>query len=138
MRKAVIDTSVFVSGLIKSPDCRRILKAFEHSEFILVISPDILSELIGVISRPKFHTIISKETAARLIEAIKTQALLVKPSIRLEAIEVDSDDNRFLEAAVTARANCIVSLDKHLLSLGVFRGVPILSPAKFIPLLNKA
>jgi hypothetical protein len=137
MLKAVIDTSVFVSGLIKSPACRKILKALEHSKFILVISPETLAELIEVIARPKFHNIIKKDTVAKLIEAVKTQAILVKPPSRLEVIKVDPDDNRFLEAAVTARANCIVSLDNHLLALGKFRGILIISPEEFLTFLKK-
>ena len=138
MLKAVIDTNVIISGLIKSPSCRRIINALERSEFILVISPDILIELIDVIGRPKFHRIIKKEAAGRIVEAIKAQALLVKPSFELNTIKEDPDDNRFLEAALTAKANCIVSLDNHLLALEAFRNIPIIPPIKFLRLLNKA
>jgi putative PIN family toxin of toxin-antitoxin system len=138
MLKAVIDTSVFISGLVKSPSCRRIIKALEKSEFILVISPDILDELIGVMSRPKFNGVIQRDTAARLIEVIKGQALLVKPAIKLNVVTDDPDDNRFLEAAVTAKANCVVSLDRHLLELNAFRNIPVISPAKFFSLLAKS
>lgn len=137
MLKAVIDTSVFISGLVKSPSCRKIIKALERWEFIPVISPDTLAELIDVITRPKFHNIIKKETAARLIETIKAQGLLVKPTFTLDAIKDDADDNRFLEAAMTAKVDCIVSLDNHLLNLAIFHKIPIIPPAKFINLLHK-
>lgn len=138
MLKAVIDTNVFISGLIRSPSCRKIIKALERWEFILVISPEILTELMAVIARPKFHTIIRRDTAARLIETIKAQALLVKPSLNLNIVKDDIDDNRFLEAAITAKANCIVSLDNHLLTLGSFRNIPIIPPTKFLGLMNKS
>jgi len=137
MLKAVIDTSVFVSGLIKSPSCRKIINALEKDKFLLVISPKILSELLDVISRPKFHNIINRETASRLTETIKAQSLLVNPPFELNIISQDSDDNCFLEAAVTAKTNCIVSLDNHLLSLKRFREIPIISPDDFIKLLEK-
>lgn len=138
MLKVVIDTSVFVSGLIKSPSCRRIIRSLEKWEFILVISPEVLVELIDVISRPKFHNIIRRETAERLIETVKTQALLVNPSFNLDIIKDDISDNRFLETAITAKANCIVSLDRHLLELVSFQKIPILPPTQFLNLLNKS
>jgi len=138
MLKAVIDTSVFISGLIKSPSCRKVIRALEDNRFILVISPEILAEIIGVVSRPKFHNVIQRETAAALIEVIKTQALMVRPALRIKEIKQDPDDNRFLEAALTAKTDCIVSLDKHLLSLGSFRGIPVISPTAFLILLRKS
>ena len=138
MLKAVIDTNVFISGLIKSPSCRKIIKTLERWKFVLVVSPEILAELIGVIGRPKFHNTIKRETAAKLIEVIKAQALLVKPSFSLNIIKDDPDDNCFLETALTAKVDCIVSLDKHLLALGSFRNIPIISPTKFLSLLSKS
>lgn len=138
MLKAVIDTSVFVSGLIKSRPCRSIINALAKEEFIVVSSPETLSEFIGVISRPKFHNIIVRDTAERLVETIRTQALIVKPPFSLNAVKNDPDDNRFLEAALTAKANCIVSLDTHLLALKAFRKIPIVTPAQFLSLLAKS
>lgn len=138
MLKAVIDTNVLISGLIKNPSCRKIIKILEKWEFILVVSPAILAEIIDVIARPKFHNIIKRETAARLIETIKAQSLLVNPSLALDVIKDDPDDNRFLEAAVTAKVDCIVSLDKHLLNLGSFRSIPIIPPTKFFGILSKS
>ena len=136
MLKAVIDTSVFVSALIKSPSCRKIIQALEKESFILVVSSDILAELIGVIARPKFHHVVNRDIAARLIEVIKTQALFVNPGFRLSIVKDDPDDNCFLEAALTARANCIVSLDNHLLKLGSFRGISVVKPTAFLNLLE--
>lgn len=138
MLKAVIDTNVFISGLVKSPSCRKIIMTLERWEFMLVISPEILAELIGVIARPKFHNIIKREIAARLVETIKAQALLIKPPFSLNVIKDDIDDNRFLEAAITAKVDCIVSLDKHLLALKSFRNIPITTPTKFLILLSKS
>lgn len=138
MLKAVIDTNVFISGLLKSPSCRKIIRALEKWEFILVISPETLTELIGVIARPKFHNVIKREIATRLVETIKAQALLVKPSFSLNIIKDDVDDNRFLEAAIAVKADCIVSLDNHLLALKTFRNIPVIPPARFLSLLRKS
>lgn len=136
MPRVIIDTNVFISGLIKSPSCRKIIKALSEARFSLVISPQILDELLGVISRPKFHNLITRETAEKLIETIKTHAILVNPIRQLDIVKDDPTDNRFLEAALEAKADLIISEDKHLLSLTSFH-IPIITPPKFLKQLNK-
>lgn len=132
MLKVVIDTNVFISGLLKSHSCRKIVNSLKEAKFILVISPQILDELIEVIARPKFHNVITRETAERLIETIKSQAILVKPSQRLNVIKGDPDDNRFLEAAIEARVDFIISGNHHLITLKTFRKIPIITAVQFL------
>ena len=136
--KAAIDTNVIVSGLIKSPSCRKVIRALEKKEFVAVVSPAIISELVGVISRPKFKGAINQEIASKIVYALKSQALLVRPSVKIDAIKADPDDNMFLEAAITAKANVIVSMDKHLLALVTFRNIPIVLPEEFLKRLHRA
>ena len=135
--KAVIDTNIFISGLIKSPSCREIIRALEQDKFVVVISPEIISELIGVINRPKFKGIINQKVASKIVYALKSQALLVKPSVKIDVIKADPDDNMFLEAAITAKANVIVSMDRHLLALTTFRNIPIILPEEFLRRLRR-
>ena len=47
-------------------------------------------------------------------------------------IEADPTDDRILECAVAAVAEVIVSGDSHILSLGNFRGIPIMRVAEFL------
>jgi predicted nucleic acid-binding protein len=53
-------------------------------------------------------------------------------------IATDPSDDKFLEAALEGKADCIVSGDKHLLALKAFRGIPILTARKFIERLKRA
>lgn len=62
----------------------------------------------------------------------KAMALVTEPSERLSIIAEDPSDNRVLECALSAHADAIVSGDRHLLVLKVFRGIPILSPQVFL------
>jgi predicted nucleic acid-binding protein len=57
---------------------------------------------------------------------------VVVESLSVFAVVEDESDNRVLEAAVAAGADYIVSGDGHLLTLGVFQGIPILTPAEFV------
>ena len=62
MLKAVVDTNVLVSGTILSRgNPYEILEAWRRNEFILVLSPDIISEAEAVFRRRK----IFKSTASQ-------------------------------------------------------------------------
>jgi len=54
-------------------------------------------------------------------------SIIVKPTIKLDVVKDDPDDNKFLEAGVTGKANFIISQDKHLLKLGEYQGIKIVS-----------
>jgi hypothetical protein len=56
---------------------------------------------------------------------------LVYPVESLNVITQDPPDNHVLEAAVAGRADVIVSGDHHLLALGSFREIPIISASEF-------
>jgi predicted nucleic acid-binding protein len=51
-------------------------------------------------------------------------------SEKISRIKKDPDDDRILECALAASAAAIVSGDSHLLALGIFHDIPILSPAE--------
>lgn len=55
----------------------------------------------------------------------------------LHVVADDPDDDKFLDCAVAAQAEIIVSGDEHLLSLGSFQGIQILTPAAFVVLLSQ-
>jgi len=137
MLKVIIDTNILISGLLKSPSCRKIIRLLEEKRFILITSPPILDELMGVISRPKFHNVILRETIEKLIEIMKTQAILVKPSRLLFVIKEDPADNRFLEAALQANVDLIISGNHHLLSLKNFHNIPIITSKEFLSRLKE-
>jgi len=44
----------------------------------------------------------------------------------------DPDDDKFLACAIAANASIIISGDPHLLSLGSYRSIPIMTPAQFL------
>ena len=66
-------------------------------------------------------------------------ATLVEPGERIHLVEAMDADNRILECAVAARADYLVTGDRqHLLPLRSVGGIPIITPAAFIELLDAA
>jgi len=128
-RRAVLDSNVIVSGLGWSGAPARILDAVLADELVLVTSPPLLAELRRVLAYPKLAKVIPD--GSRLADLIEMSSIVVEPLSVFAAVE-DESDNRVLEAAVAARVDYIVSGDVHLLTLGTFQGIPILTPAEFV------
>ncbi|MFV1981484.1 MAG: putative toxin-antitoxin system toxin component, PIN family [Rhodothermia bacterium] len=70
---------------------------------------------------PVFSKACSSIQEAKLIEVVET----------IQACR-DPKDNKYLEAAVSGGAECIVSGDDDLLVLHPFRRIPILRPRAFL------
>ena len=127
----VCDTNVLISALLfpgGPPD--EILKLVRQGYAKLTIFMEICTELEGVL-REKFG--MPDRDAREIIKTIQEISLVVKPKEKIGLIKTDPPDNRILECAVAADTDYIVSGNvKHLQPLKEFRGIPILSPAKFL------
>jgi putative PIN family toxin of toxin-antitoxin system len=56
----------------------------------------------------------------------------------LHIIADDPDDDKFVECALVAGASLIVSGDHHLLNLGEYKGIHVISAAEFVARFAKA
>jgi len=72
------------------------------------------------------------ERISLFLEIIK----LVEPKAKINEIKEDPTDNKFLECAVEAKADYIISGDKHLLKIKKFKETKILTPNKFLDILK--
>ena len=70
-----------------------------------------------------------------LLQRLEAAALEVYPAELIEVITDDPSDNRLLEAGVAGNADFIVSGDRHLLSLGSYASLAIVTPARFAAIL---
>lgn len=130
---AVIDTSVFIAGLIsKSGTPRQVINALNNGIFVPVISKSTIEELSKVVTRKKFRHIINANEATMLIEKLYRNAVIVDPKISLRGVTADLKDDPFIEAALSARAKYVVSLDQHLLNVCSYRGILVIRPKKFL------
>lgn len=132
MIKVILDTSVFVSAILtQTPDTapNQILKQWQEGDFTLVISPQLQEELIIVLTRKR----IKSELINNLITILETLAIQIEGVYEATTLnDIDPDDNMFLAAAYEAKANYLVSLDNHLLSLKFYHGTQILTPNLFL------
>lgn len=126
--RAVLDTNVFVSGVYWRGAPHDVLIAWEVGRFDVVASREILDEYSRVLEEVER----APEDRARWEAVLGDRVYMVEPTEEIDAVPADPDDNKFLAAAVEAVAEFVVSGDKHLLALGSFRGIRILTPAAFL------
>ena len=130
MTKVFCDTNVLVSGILFPGNPRAVLQLVSKGQIMGSISLPMLSELEEVLLRPKFGLSLRQVTA--ILELVQQTFHLVSPGEQVEAVSADPDDNAIIAAALGAEASTIISGDGHLLSLGAFRGVRIVSSADFL------
>ncbi len=122
--KVVFDTNILVSALVfpggrAEAALRRIIELQDQ----LLLSKPILDELLDVLAR-KFSR--DPEELARVAVFIADLATILKPRRKLRLLK-DEPDNRIIECALAGHADAVVTGDKKLLQLGVYRAVKIIT-----------
>jgi hypothetical protein len=136
--RAVLDTNVIVSGLIRPAGAPgQILERLLDEIFILVVSPDLVDELRRSLRRPRLRRYIrlSSEELEGRIAQLETLADPVEGTLDLKVDVRDPDDIKFLAVAVEARAEYVVTGDADLLTLREHEGIQIVTPRAFLELL---
>ncbi len=129
--QVVLDTNVWISGLVFGGNPEKIIRLFIDGQINVVTSEELLSELRRKIAElfPLFLP-----NLGLLEESIREDALVVKLGIVRITASRDATDNVFIETAVTGNAESIISGDKDLLVLGSYKHINILKPVDFLKL----
>ena len=125
-----MDTNVLISALMFGGNPRLILEKVIRGDIELYLSEALISELGEVLKRPKFGLPLS--IVNQILSELSAISELFRPSRSIYKVKVDPADNRILECAIDAKAEFIVSGDKHLLDLKEFKSIRIVSPQHFI------
>jgi putative PIN family toxin of toxin-antitoxin system len=129
----VFDASALVSAVLKpdSVPARALLRAEDVDVFALSAAVD--AELTGVLNRPKFAGAIPLARRQHFLEILRGAAVWFEPAVRVTDCR-DPKDDKYLELALAAGAETIVSGDEDLLILHPWRGVRILRPSDYLAL----
>lgn len=135
----VFDANVFVSAFISTSGTpKQIIELWRAEAFELVISEPILAEIGRVMRYPKIrerHN-LSEKALGQLLELLRKEAHVVDTLEQL-SISHDEADNRYIECAISSGAEYLVTGDKkHLLPIGEYQGVRIITPAAFMALVK--
>lgn len=132
--KAVFDTNILVSAWFWEGNESKLIESVEEGFIHGHSSKQLIEELFRTLRYPKFN--LSQDE----VESIGSYYLLifkiVSPKQAINIILEDPSDNMVLECALEAEADYIVSGDHHLLNVGEFRGVKIVTAAELLKILS--
>ena len=133
--RAILDTNVFVSGIFWEGNfCSQIIDKWRNKEFELVGSVEILDELVKTLKDFKIQ--MPEEMIEDWRNLIIENSVIVEPTIKLNVIRDDPDDNKFLEAGISGNVDLVISQDKHLLNLRDYQGIKIVNPEEALLLIK--
>jgi uncharacterized protein len=129
--RIVADTNCLVSRLLlpKSVPGQAVRQAVDHG--ILLVSEATMNELADVLSRSKFNRYISLEDRQQFLRLLGRVAEFV-PSLYTVQECRDPKEDKFLEVALSGKAELILTGDGDLRTLNPWRGAAILSPADYL------
>ncbi|MEK6872247.1 MAG: putative toxin-antitoxin system toxin component, PIN family [Nanoarchaeota archaeon] len=132
--RTIIDTNVFVSGIFWEGNfCSQIIEKWKNKNFELISSMEILDELVKTLRYFKIQ--MSDDMIEEWRNLIIKNSIIVEPTTKIDIVKDDPDDNKFLEAGITGKVDMIISQDKHLLKLGEYQGIKIVTPKKALKLI---
>jgi uncharacterized protein len=130
--RVVIDTNVFVSGLMLPASVPgRILAAANAGGFEIVLCEPMLEEINAALHYPRVRKRIalSDDELDRYVQALRFTADVVNTAGAAVHVPSDRDDDVILATLVVAKADWLVTGDAALLALA--DRYPIVTPAEF-------
>ncbi|MBQ7742591.1 MAG: putative toxin-antitoxin system toxin component, PIN family [Bacteroidaceae bacterium] len=111
MRQVVLDTNALIQSLPSRSRYHQIWTDFLEGRYRLCVSNEILSEYEEILAR-----YASPEVAHNVVEAIARhpQTLYRESYYRFHLLsDIDKDDDKYVDCAITAGADYIVTEDSH-------------------------
>ena len=117
-RRVVLDTNCLLQSISRRSRYYKIWRDFIDGRYVLCVTTEILEEYEEILSR-----YLSPLVARLVVEAIlrANNVFRVDAQFRFGLITVDPDDNKFVDCAIVANAECVVTNDAHF---EVLRTIP--------------
>lgn len=110
MRAIVIDTNCLLQMISRHGAYYAAWRAFRDGQYYLCISNEIISEYAEILSQ-KTTPFIAEGVLGVIMNS--QYCLFFDPQYHFNLIQQDPDDNKFVDCAIIANADYIVSEDSH-------------------------
>lgn len=127
--RVVFDTNIWISGLLWRGKPYQCLLLARAGVVQVVYCPQMVAELAEKLRRVFGF---SENHLQAVLYDLRRVAQRVEIPGDLRVVADDPDDDKFVECALVAGAALIVSGDHHLLDLGEYEGIQVLSAAEFV------
>ena len=130
MKKVVLDTNVTISAFFWEGNPRKIYDLARKGNLIMLLSDDMEKEFIRVLGYEKFG--LSPQEVMPFLRNLRTHARHVETKSKISMVMDDPTDNIFLECALDGGADFIISGDRHLLAIKVYKDIEIVGAKEFL------
>lgn len=139
--RVVVDTNVFVSAFLSPRGApAQIFQRLEQDAFELVISEAILDEYKAALQYDRTKKVhkLTDEQIARVIEDLRSLAILVAALVTPIVVASDPYDDKLFACALAGGAEIIVSGDLKVQAVKRYQDIQVLAPAIFLALLDSS
>jgi uncharacterized protein len=130
-QRLVLDANVIVSSVLSAQGKARQAFDLAISTGIVLMSDDTFAELSEVLLRPKFDRYSNRAKRETFLDELLGLVEFVEITVQINECR-DPKDNKYLELAMSGKADSIVTGDEDLLVLHPFRQIPIVSIQTFL------
>jgi len=140
MARAVLDSSVLVSGfLTPNGTSAKLFPAARSGRFVLCLSRELIDETIGILVKKRVRLSHRYRYGADRIHRFERYLMAIADIVGdlpdLRAVPGDPADDKIVATAVAAGASFLIAGDRHLLALGQYRAIRIVTPRQFLDML---
>jgi putative PIN family toxin of toxin-antitoxin system len=133
MPSVVFDASTLVGALLKADSVPEKALVLARRYAVICMSQPVEDEIREVFARPRFAFAQRSGRALRILDLLMGAAAWHDPTTTVTDCR-DRRDDKYLELALAAGADMIVSSDDDLLTLSPWRGIAIVNAATFVDL----
>ncbi|OGY79415.1 MAG: putative toxin-antitoxin system toxin component, PIN family [Candidatus Kerfeldbacteria bacterium RIFCSPHIGHO2_02_FULL_42_14] len=127
MERIILDTNVLIDGIQdENSHAFRIINLCLEGELQPIISHQIRKEYELIVSQ-----LITDDEYLTLLDEYYTIAENIHVRTRKKIVEEDDEDNKFVQTAIDGKVKHIISSDRHLLDIGLYNGIYIVTPKEF-------
>jgi len=130
VKKVVLNTNVTISAFFWEGNPRKIYDLIREGKLIMLLSDDMEKEFIRVLGYEKFG--LSPQEMMPFLRDLRIHARHVETKSKISVVIADPTDDIFLECAVDGNANFVISGDRHLLDIRVYKGIEIVRGGEFL------
>jgi putative PIN family toxin of toxin-antitoxin system len=128
--KLVVDTNILIASIGRQSQYRWIFDALINKKIIIFITNEILLEYFEILSQ-KNSIQVAENVVAFLLSS--KNVIQIKTYFSFQIIDIDKEDNKFIDCVVASNAHFLISNDNHfnILKTIEFPAVSLLTLQEF-------
>jgi uncharacterized protein len=135
--KIVLDTNIWISALLWGGKPSEIVDAAKEHRVAIFVSEEIVAETSRVLNYPKLRIYEAKGlTHENVMSWVLRTGKMATILGKVKVVQEHPADDKFIECALAADADYIISGDKHLLRIANYKKIRVLSANDFLQIIE--